>query len=97
MFSFGHGVHRCQHLCFLRFFSLVIAFFTFSPVDTSKYKFFDIEDIPTPHFDIDDIVSPSTIDSEWLENECAFKDFSFELIVEYEHEQFELDFDTITQ
>ena len=87
MFSFGHGVHRCQHLCFLKFFSLVIVFFTFSPVDMSKYKFFDIDDIPTP----------STIDSEWLENECAFKDFSFELIVEYEHEQFELDFDTITQ
>ena len=63
----------------------------------SKYKFFDIEDIPTPHFDIDDIPTPSTIDSEWLENECAFKDFSFELIVEYEHEQFELDFDTIIQ
>ena len=87
MFSFGHGVHRCQHLCFLKFFSLVIVFFTFSPVDMSKYKFFDIDDIPTP----------STIDSEWLENECAFKDFSFELIVEYEHEQFELDFDTIIQ
>ena len=87
MFSFGHGVHRCQHLCFLKFFSLVIVFFTFSPVDMSKYKFFDIDDIPTP----------STIDSEWLENECAFKDFSFELVVEYEHEQFELDFDTMTQ
>lgn len=58
---------------------------------------FDIEDIPIPTFNIDDIVSPATIDSEWLENECAFKDFSFELIVEYEHEQFELDFDTMTQ
>ena len=58
---------------------------------------FDIEDIPIPIFNIDDIVSPATIDSEWLENECAFKDFSFELIVEYEHEQFELDFDTMTQ
>ena len=47
-------------------------------------------------FDIKNLEPLTTIDKEWLEKECAFKDkFDFELIVQYEHQQFELDFDII--
>ena len=47
-------------------------------------------------FDLKNLQPIPTIDKEWLEKECAFQSkFEFELIVQYEHQQFELDFDKI--
>jgi len=49
-------------------------------------------------FDLKNLQPIPTIDKEWLEKECAFQSkFEFELIVQYEHQQFELDFDKIKQ